>query len=42
MCLCTVILCCMLFMEQKHIFSFLNIYFLQWSNEAYGVYALTL
>ena len=27
MCLCIVILCCMLFMEQKHIFSFLNIYF---------------
>ena len=26
-CLCIVILCCMLFMEQKYIFSFLNIYF---------------
>jgi hypothetical protein len=27
MCLCVVILCCMLLMKQKHIFSFLNIYF---------------
>jgi hypothetical protein len=27
MCLCIVILCCILLMEQKHIFSFLNIYF---------------
>jgi hypothetical protein len=26
MCLCIVILCCMLFMEQKYVFSFINIY----------------
>jgi hypothetical protein len=27
MCLCIALLCCMLFLEQKHIFSSLNIYF---------------